>query len=106
MRSGEVRGVLERHRLDPDADVAAVIAEIEARVWTVRVEKAYTPERGPRYRALASRPAPDTHPSLEIRLNLSASGPARQAALMRALAKILAREERLAPSLTIPPRER
>lgn len=97
MRKAEVRGVLERHGLDPDADVAAVTAEIEARGWTVRVEQEYSRERGHRYRALASRPAPDIHPSLGISLDLSAVGRARQAVLVRALAKILAREERTDP---------
>ncbi len=100
MNRAMVRATLERHGLDPDADVAALTAAIEGRGWDVRVEKHYIEGQGPRYRALASRPAPDIHPALGIRLQLSAEAPVRQAALVRVLAKILAREERPDPGAT------
>ncbi len=86
--------------MDPDADVAALTAAIEARGWTVRVERQYREGRGHRYRAFASRPAPDIHPELGISLQLSGEALARQAVLVRVLAKILAREERPDPGVT------
>ncbi len=65
------------------------------------MEKEYAEGQGHRYRARASRPAPDIHPALGIALELSAVAPTRQWALARALAKILAREERPDPAATI-----
>ncbi len=96
----DVRAVLERHGLDSEADMAALTAAIEARGWTVAVEKQYLGERGRRFRALASRPAPDIHPTLGITLQLSAVAPTSQTALAHVLAKILAREERPDPGVT------
>ncbi len=95
-----VRATLERHGVDPDADVAALTAAIEARGWVVRVEKGYVEGRGHHYRALASQPAPDIHPAFGITLQFSGEALARQAALVRVLAKILAREERPDPGAT------
>ncbi len=83
----DVRAVLERHGLDPEADVAALTAAIEARGWTVAVEKQYLGERGRRFRTLASRPAPDIHPTLGIMLHLSAVALTSQTALAHALAR-------------------
>ncbi len=95
-----VRATLERHGVAPDADVAALTAAIEARGWVVRVEKGYVEGRGHHDRALASQPAPDIHPAFGITLQLSGEALARQAALVRVLAKILAREERPDPGAT------
>ncbi len=89
-----VRATLERHGVAPDADVAALTAAIEARGWVVRVEKGYVEGRGHHYRALASQPA------FGITLQFSGEALARQAALVRVLAKILAREERPDPGAT------
>ncbi len=100
MNRAMARATLERHGIDPDADVAALTAAIEGRGWDVRVEKHYIEGRGHGYRALSSQPAPDIHPALGIMLQLSGEAPARQAALIRVLAKILAREERPNPGAT------
>ncbi|MDP9473574.1 MAG: hypothetical protein M3Q71_23415 [Chloroflexota bacterium] len=99
-RVADLRATLERHGIDPDADVAALTTAIEARGWVVRVEKGYVEGRGHHYHAYASKPAPDIHPSLGIMLQLSAEALARQAVLVRVLAKILAREERPHPGPT------
>ncbi len=100
MSAADVRAILKRHGVDPGADVATLTAVIEARGWAVRVERLYIEGRGHRYRALASQPAPDIHPALGIALQLSAEALARQAVLVRVLAKILAREDRPHPGPT------
>ncbi len=101
MNRAMVGATLERHGVDPDADVAALTTAIEARDWVVRVKKGYVEGRGHHYRALVSQPAPDIHPAFGITLQLSGEALARQAALVRVLAKILAREERPDPGATV-----
>lgn len=67
------------------------------------MEKEHPPSEAPL--PGASEPVISRDPSLGIRLHLLTVGPARQAVLLRALAEILAREERPDPSATIPTRE-
>ena len=98
------RAILTAHGLDSAADADVLMAAIEARGWTVQVERHDTWERPRRYRVRASRPAPDTHPSLGILTHLSAAGPRMQTALVVALGKILTREEPPAPRRTLPVR--
>lgn len=104
MTAAAVRAVLLRHGVDPTAAPEVLTEAIEARGWSVRIERHDGGERTRRYRALASRPAPDTHPSLGILLHLSAAGPTTQIALVLALGKILAREERPDLRATLPSR--
>ncbi len=106
VRVAEVRARLERHGLDSHADEAGLTAAIEARGWVVEVKQKLLSKGKVHYRARASRPAPDTHPSLGIRIFLSHAGSTPQIALILTLGKILAREEQSNPAATRSQRRR
>ena len=93
--------VLARHGIPPDADAAALLAELAARGWEARVEELAAGAgraggRSPRFRVLAIRPraagaadAPNHRGSHD---HLQASGRTAAAALARVLAAALAGE--------------
>ena len=104
MNVATARAILTTHGLDASADPDVLMTAIEARGWTVEVERHDTWEWPRRYRVRASRPALDTHPSLRILTQLSAAGPSPRTALVLTLGKILTREEPPVPRRTFPVR--
>ena len=95
--AGGVAAVLARHGIDPGLDAAELAAELTQRGWALTVEEeADSPEGGRprRWRALATRPRPDARPRNHRSADhAQGSGRTKTAALARALATVLKREE-------------
>lgn len=93
----DVPAVLTRHGIDPHADAATLLAALEARGWTARVED--RAEAGPgraRVRAFALRRRPAAMIAAEqdwSHDHCQASGRTTEEALGRVLAAALEREE-------------